>query len=640
MFGYHGQYLRIDVSTEQAESVPLRESVLRDFLGGVGLGAWLLLREWPEALVRSAKGPAPCDESSWYQAVQNALSPSAPFICAFSPLIGSPVTTSAKFALVACSPLTGRFNDALCGSQFALAGKRTGYDALVIRGRAAELSVLLIDENQVRLVPARHLAGLTASQAEQFLRTWLGEDWAFLVIGPAGENGVRYAGVSHGHRHAGRGGLGAVLGAKRIKAIGVRGRQSVRFARPQALAEYARELSRRSLGPATEKYRELGTVANLSVFHRLGILPQRNFQHQPGKCEPESEPNQGGTSYLVAELQRLLRGGEKRIRQGCVACTIGCEHIYAGPEPVRLEYETAFALGPMCGLYDAREVLQLAWLCDELGMDTISAGGTLAWAMACAERGWLPEVDLRFGDATGMRRWLTKIARREGFGDLLAEGSRLAAAQLGKEALAIAMHCKGLELPGYDVRRLRHLALGLAVTARGADHNRSSAYDADFSVEGQHDQHPETWAARVVECEDQAALLDSLILCKFLRHVIADWFEEGARILQLITGWDVSGEELRQTAKRIVQAKKLFNQWVGWTQAEDMLPEMLFATASQSSEQHGGMLRTSESPPHPEHCLRRDEFLLARQAYYRLRGWDDAGRLAESDVNKLLQSLA
>ena len=640
MFGYHGQYLRIDVSTQQAESVPLRESVLRDFLGGVGLGAGLLLREWPEALVCSAKEPGLCDERSWYQAVQNALSPSAPFICAFSPLIGSPVTTSAKFALVACSPLTGRFNDALCGSQFALTGKRTGYDALVIRGRAAELSVLLIDEDQVRLVPVKHLAGLTTSQAERFLRTWLGEGWAFLVIGPAGENGVRYAGVSHGHRHAGRGGLGAVLGAKRIKAIGVRGRRCVQFARPQALAEYARELSRRSLGPATEKYRELGTVANLLVFHRLGILPQRNFHHQLGKCEPESDPNQDGTSYLVAELQRLLQGGEKRIRQGCVACTIGCEHIYAGPEPMRLEYETAFALGPMCGLYDAQEVLQLAWLCDELGMDTISAGGTLAWAMACAERGWLPEVDLRFGDATSMRRWLLKIARREGLGDLLAEGSRLAAAQLGKEAQAIAMHSKGLELPGYDVRRLRHLALGLAVTARGADHNRSSAYDADFSIAGQRDHHPESWAARVVECEDQAALLDSLILCKFLRHVIADWFEEGARILQLITGWDVSGEELRQTAKRIVQAKKLFNQWVGWTQTEDMLPEILFATASQSSDRHTPRLHTPENPAASEQGLRREQFLRARQAYYRLRGWDNAGRLAESDVNKLLQSLA
>lgn len=632
MFGYHGRYLRIDVSRGHAEAVPLEEAVFRRFLGGVGLGAWLLLCEWPKDRIKSGGEPQALAEPSWLYGLTAALDERAPLILAFSPLVGSPVTTSAKFAVVACSPLTSRFNDALCGSQFALAGKRTGYDALVICGQATELSVVLIDEDAMQIVPARHLRGLTTSQTETALRAWLGEDWAFLTIGPAGENRVRFASISHANRHAGRGGLGAVLGAKRIKAIGVRGRQTVSFAQPRSLADYARELSRRSLGPATEKYRELGTIANLRVFHRLGVLPERNFQTEATADDRTSESAGDGARSLAEGLQRYLHNGKRRVRQGCVACTIGCEHVYAGPEPVRLEYETAFALGPMCGLYDAEMVLRLARQCDELGMDTISAGGTLAWAMACVERGWLPGLDLRFGDATGMLHWLNKIATRDGLGNLLAEGSRLAAARIGPLAEALAIHCKGLELPGYDVRRLPHLALGLAVAARGADHNRSSAYDADFSDDGQSDCDPESWAARVAACEDQSALLDSLILCKFLRHAVADWFEEAARILHLITGWNVSAQELQRTARRIVHAKKLFNQWVGWTSAEDMLPDCLFADPSDVATLASSSCGAPCDQVVKRRSLRREQFLAARQAYYRLRGWDDAGRLADPEL--------
>ena len=215
MFGYHGRYLRIDVTTPDASValVPLGEDVLRQFIGGSGLGARLLLDE----------GGATADP----------LSPAAPLIFAFSPLVGSPLTTSAKFAVVSKSPLTNRFNDSLASSGFAVAGKRTGADAIVIIGRAAELSVLVIDDGAVRLEPAGDVRGATCEATEATLRARLGADYRIASIGPAGERAVRFATISHDGRHAGRGGSGAVLGSKNIKAIAVRGSQRVEWAHPR-----------------------------------------------------------------------------------------------------------------------------------------------------------------------------------------------------------------------------------------------------------------------------------------------------------------------------------------------------------------------------------------------------------------------
>ncbi len=221
--------------------------ILREYIGGVGLAARLLLDESIEA---------------------DALLPEAPMAIAFSPLVGSPMTTSAKFAFVARSPLTGRFNDSLVSSGFALAGKRTGADAIVLVGKATSPSVLLIDNGACRLDAAGDLWGCECSQAEAELKSRYGSDWRFAVIGPAGERQVLYASVSHDGRHAARGGHGALLGAKNIKAIGVRGDKTVEWSAPGDLVKLAKDFSHRSFGPATAKYRELGTAANLLAFNR------------------------------------------------------------------------------------------------------------------------------------------------------------------------------------------------------------------------------------------------------------------------------------------------------------------------------------------------------------------------------------
>ena len=323
---------------------------------------------------------------------------------------------------------------------------------------------------QVRLDPVEDLRGATCAVTESTLRTRLGPEYQIASVGPAGEQLVRYATISHAGRHAGRGGSGTVLSSKNLKAVAVRGTQYVEWAHPRELTEHSRQLSKRSFGPATAKYRELGTAANLLTFNRFGALPTRNFQ--TGTFDQ--------AEHISPEEIRATHG---RTRASCVACTIGCEHIYSLGDGagVRLEYESLFALGSLCGVGDADIVLRASKLCDELGIDTISVGGTIAFAMECVERGWLDEPWLTFGSGEALLRAIELVGRREGVGDLLAEGSRRAAQAIGHDSIAFAPQVKGLEIPGYEPRALQTMALGFAVGTRGADHNRSDAYEVDFS---------------------------------------------------------------------------------------------------------------------------------------------------------------
>jgi aldehyde:ferredoxin oxidoreductase len=603
MFGYHGRYLRIDLTQGSSEWVPLAEDVLRRFIGGVGLGTYLLHREAPPRV--------------------EPLSAEAPLIFCLSPLVGTPLTTSAKFAVVAKSPLTERINDALSSSHFAIAAKRAGCDALVIRGACAEPSVLVIDEGSVAIQPAVDLWGLTSEQAEARLAERLGPRFHTAVIGPAGENCVRYATISHEKRHAGRGGLGAVMGAKKLKAVAVAGSRRVGVADPERVVAAAKDLSKRSFGPATAKYRELGTVANLLTFNRFSALPTRNFQ-------------QGTFEEAAALSGEELNAAHRVARRSCAACTIGCEHIYALASPlspsgergggeggeVRLEYETLFALGPLCGIGDREAVLRAARRCDQWGLDTISTGATIAFAMECAERGILREPGLEFGNNDILLSLIDRIACRDGLGDLLAEGTRRAACTLGGDAPDFAPHVKGLEIPGYEPRSLQTMALGFAVGSRGADHNRSGAYEVDFSARADR-LHGTPEAARLaVETEDRAALMDSLILCKFLRGIFSDFYAESAELLRPVTGWDVTAEELRTVSRRVVTAKKLFNIREGWTRDEDTLPRR-FLNENLPGHSAG------------QSALPSERLQAMIQAYYAARLWDADGRVPTEMIGDL-----
>jgi len=573
-FGYHGSYLRIDLSSGAAGSVPLSDSVLRQYIGGSGLGVKLLLDE----------GTAQLDP----------LAPAAPLIFAFSPLVGSPLTTSAKFAVVSKSPLSERINDSLASSGFAIAGKGCGCDAIVIVGRAPEFSVLVIDETGVRLESAAEFRGATCGATEAGIKARLGAHYRVASIGPAGENNVRYSTISHDGRHAGRGGSGAVLGAKNIKAIAISGTRRTRWAYPAELTALSKSLSKKSFGPATAKYRELGTATNLLTFNRFGALPTRNFQ--------------SGTFEEAVNLSPEQLGAVRsKTRKSCMACTIGCEHIYSnGDSSVRVEYESLFALGSLCGVGDADAVLRASQRCDELGIDTISTGGTIAFAMECVERRWLDEPWLTFGSSDALLHAIELIGAREGLGNLLAEGSRRAALAIGHNSISIAPQVKGLEIPGYEPRALQTMALGFAVGARGADHNRSGAYEVDFSEKVDR-RHVTLDAVRyAIETEDKAALMDSLIICKFLRGVFEDFHSETAEMLHYVTGWDITANELRETARRIIAAKRQFNVLAGWTPTEDTLPERFLNTPLSSD---------------PEAALSRQSLDGLVAEYHRQRGW-------------------
>ena len=615
--GYFGQALVVDVTAGTARTLPLPEEVLRAYIGGAGLGVWLLHR-------LGAPGEDP-------------LAPGAPLAFVFSPLVGTPLTTSAKFAVVAKSPLTGMLTDALASSQFAIAGKLTGNDAIVVRGRAPRPSVLLVDGDGARLIDAAHLSGLAAADADRHLRAELGRHWRVAAIGPAGERGVRYATISHDGRHAGRGGLGAVMGAKNLKAIAVRASTKVATADQGGVLAAARDLRERSFGPATAKYRELGTLANLLAFNAISTLPTRNFQAatfegadrlaaepvpEPADSTGDAEP--GGN----AESADGVPGMRRVARSGCASCTIGCEHIYrvgkaGGGKRVRVEYENVFALGPMCGVSDPEAVLAASARCDDLGIDTISAGGTIAWAMECAERGLIDAPWLRFGDSAALLRALDEIGGRSTpLGSLLAEGSQAASRTVGGDSGSFALHVKGLEMPGYEPRTLHSMALGLAVNARGADHNRSGAYEADLSGDLDRLDGGDAHVAAAIETEDRAAVMDSLILCKFLRGVFTDPFTEWAGLLSRVTGWDVSGAELRATARRIVMAKRVYNIHEGWQPSDDWLPERLL---TESLTLPSGRVAT----------LTAARLRAMIDSYYEMRGLDANGRPAPTALADL-----
>src|ERR1700759_1436960 len=579
--GYFGRALIVNLTTGDSSVKTLPEPVLRSFIGGAGLGSWLMHECCPPGV--------------------DALGPEAPLMFVFSPLVGTPLTTSAKFAVVAQSPLPGRLTDALASSHFAIAGKLTGHDAIVIQGCCPGPSALMIDGSSVSLAPADYLWGLSAAEAEAQLRDRMGAAWRVAAIGPAGERVVRYATISHDGRHAGRGGLGAVMGSKWLKAVMVRPRTKVASADPAAVLAAAKDLRQRSFGQATAKYREMGTMANLLAFNAISALPTRNF------TAASFDGAQALSAEQVAELRQVARSS-------CASCSIGCEHLYRGRggKKVRMEYENVFALGPLCGVDDPDTVIAASSRCDELGLDTISTGGTIAGAMECAEKGLIDAPWLRFGDGDALLRAIEEIGARQGLGELLAEGSRFASRLVGRGSEACAAHVKGLELPGYEPRTLQAMALGLAVNARGADHNRSGAYEADLSGRHCRRRGGDPHVRGAIETEDRAAIMDSLILCKFLRGVFEDPMPEWARLLNSVTGWDTDAEELTRTAQRIVMTKRMFNLREGWTREEDWLPDRFLAEplALESGR------RAALSPATLESMI---------SSYYRGRGLESTG---------------
>ena len=601
-YGYNGRALIVDLGLRESRRMPLDEDVLRRFIGGAGLGAYLLYKHCPPGV--------------------EPLAPENPLIFVGSPLVGSRLTTSSKFAVLTKSPLTGFIGDSLSSSFMATELKNAGMDALIITGKSATPCLLSINDGEVEYLDATYLLGMSTSETERAVKERLGRRTRVACIGPAGENLVRFASVTNdGGRQAARTGPGAVMGAKNLKAIAVRGTQAVPVQNHDALNAIGRDLTRRSLGPATEKYRTLGTMANVSVFNRLGTLPTHNFQQSTFEAADSVSAERFHQTHFVKNAH-------------CANCTIGCEKVLVTDDDDkgkrakgRMEYESAFALGPLVGVSDANAVIRASVMCDELGMDTISAGATIAWAMECFEKGILTAADtggvsLRFGSGDALLECARLIGERKGIGGLLADGSLRASQIVGQGSDAWAMQVKGLEMPGYEPRSLKTMALGLAVSTRGACHNRSSAYEADFSAKVDRLAVDDQRGRIAAEGEDFSAVLDSLIWCKFLRKAFDDLYEESAEIYTHITGWDMSAEDLRLAGERINNLKKQFNIREGWQRADDTLPPRVFQEALPTGVAAGV-------------GLDKQDLDMMIQGYYRARGWRKDGTIPMGKILEL-----
>lgn len=609
MDAYTGRVLHVDLGRRKSHVEVLEPDFLQKYLGGVGLATRLLVDN-------AEPGCDPLGE-------ENAIA------IAVGALAGTMVPCSGKHALAAKSPLTGFIGDSLSSSYWSHTLRRAGYDAMVITGKAAEPTYVFVDNEYVLFRDAEALWGKESFATEEAIRAEIGDIRARVsCIGVAGEKLVRYACVSNDRgRQAGRTGVGAVWGSKNLKAIAVRGTQPVAVADLSGLNELSLDLAERAQGLPTAKYRDTGTVGNVLTLNRLGLLPTRNFRNSVFESAEEISGE-----YMQSHFK------EKTV--ACSGCPIACEQVvrvregpYEGAR-VSVDYETLYALAPCCGIGDFPGLIKAADLCDRYGLDTMSTGVTIAWAMECYEEGIFTASDtdgleLNFGNHEASVALIERIALREGIGDLLAQGSKRASEQVGQGSEKFAMQSKGLELPGYEPRGLKTYALGLAVGTRGACHNRSLAYEPD--MKGQVDRlKAEKGRGQIaMEYEDLAAVLDSLMFCKFIRGCFNDFHEEAVEFYRLATGLDLTVEELKQVGERVCNLKKYFNIREGWSKKDDWLPARILEEPLPDGSGQG----TTLTP---------EELRLMIDDYYEARGWTEDGlippeKLAELGLEDLTQ---
>ena len=601
MFGYSGRILHIDATTRKIWVEEKSADFYKQYLGGIGLAVRLLYENTPAGV--DPLGP------------QNALC----FGC--SSFAGTTVPVGTKHGVAFKSPLTGFEGDCLSGSHFSEMIRRAGWDGIVITGVMSEWSVLFIDDDDVQFLDASKLLGLNTIATQEKLREWLGdENVRVSSIGPAGENLVRFAMIDNDGRQAGRTGPGAVMGSKKLKAIAIRGSHPITIADMPGLLAETLKINEISQGPGTLKYRSLGTPSNVLNMNKMGVLPTRNFQQ---------------TEFEHAEMVsgEYLHEHFTRKTVGCSGCTIGCEQWaevregqYKGAM-AGLDYEPLFALGPNCGIGELPPIIYLSRLCDDLGMDSMSAGVVVSWAMECYEKGLLSRedcdgLDLTFGNAEASAVLLNKIARREGIGDLLAEGTKRAAEKLGKGSIHFAMQVKGLEMPGYDVRSLKTFALGLATGTRGACHNRSLAYELDIKGTTDRFTADATRGKLAMEKENFACILDCIALCKFARNCFEHFNEDISRLYTMVTGIPLTTSELEAVGERVCNLKKAYNIREGWTRADDILPPRVMQDPIPSGPGKGSFVT-------PE------ELALMVNSYYKARGWTHRGQIPRSKLISL-----
>lgn len=610
MFAYAGKILRINLSTGKAETEPLKEKMAKQYIGGIGLGFRLLMDN-------SKPGTDPFD-------------PANPLIFVTGPLSGTMGPTAGNgYAVVSKSPATGGVAESKAHGFFGPELKRAGYDAVIFTGKAEKLVYAWIDDDSVQLLDAQHLKGKSPYETDVAIREDLGDHYIRVsAIGEAGEKLVRFASIINDEfRAIGRTGMGAVMGSKNLKAVAVRGTNDVNVADLDGFKEFIKMIHEHMKGPATRKYRTLGTPENVLVLNALAALPTRNFT----QATFEGAEKVSGEYLNERYVEKII---------GCATCAMRCDHVAVVPEgpykgsTSRMEFECLWALGPNCGVDRLDAIIEAMRLCNHYGIDGISTGVTVGFAMDLYENRILPKgktdgLNLRFGNHEALIELVKKIGARDGWlGDALAEGTKRAAEKIGKGAEQYACHIKGLELPGYDIRGLKTAALGFSVSYRGACHLRSGAYSPD--VKGKVNRFAiEKGRGKIVkDGEDLYDVIDSLILCKFSRGTYYDGLEDMAKYYTLATGIEMTPDELIRAGERINNLARLFNvrEGVGTREFDSLPPKIMNVPIPDEGVAKGSVVS-------------KEEFELGLDDYYAVRGWTREGiptveKLKELDLGR------
>ena len=579
MKGFFGKILVIDLTEQTFHEECVPDSVYRKYLGGKGLGTHLLLKMNEPKVDPFSAG--------------NHL------IFALGPMTGTRIWGSSRYGVYTKSPLTGIYAEAYSGGQVAESMSHAGYDAFVLRGISPALTVLEISDREVRFHDARDIAGKDCYETQDLIAGRIGVDsGTMLVIGPAGEELVRFAIIANNYwRCAGRTGVGAVMGSKRVKGIVFHGSRKRETAHPGEVEEFIREWGRKSKDLPARKPSQIPGAPGMEP-PLPGVFPSRYWR----------EGGMDGRNSLRAETPDARRSVTP---QGCTNCflprgklTTLREGEYKGLKLEGPSHGTLHAFSGLCLIQNVDEVLYLNDLCNRLGVDTISAGNLAGFTIEAARRGAIREK-LEYGDVEGVAGLIRKIARAEGIGALLARGIRPAAKEWGLEDLAI--HVKGMEPGGYDPRVLKSMALAYATSDRGACHTRSTAFNAELAGLDPPDQI-EGKARVFIDFEDRLTLMDTLIGCHFYNDLY-QW-EDLGRIIRITTDLEFDQDGLRRLASDIRNAVRFFNIKEGMQPArDDMLPNRFF----------------DEGIGKDKRVITREEFASLLKDYYRLRGWNEEG---------------
>jgi len=613
LYGYAGRVLHVDLNTGKTRVEKLNEDYAKKYIGGIGLG----MRLW---LDNSKAGVEP-------------FSPENPLVLALGPISGTMFPTAGNgHAFVSKSPATYGVGEAVAHGTFGAEMKRAGYDAVILKGKSEKPVYLWIDDDSVQLLDASHLLGKSPAETEDAIKEDLGDYYIRIAaIGLAGEKLSRIACIiNEKTRAAGRTGLGAVMGSKNLKAIAVRGTRDIVPAKPDEFMDMIKEFHERMKGPATQKYRTLGTPENVLVHNALHCMPTRNYNN----AHFEGADKVSGEVLNEKFVAKII---------GCSSCAMRCEHEVVVPEGpykgtmTRMEYETLWAMGPYCGIDKLDAVIKGMELANYYGIDAISAGVIVGFAMDCYERGILTQKDLdgieaNFGNSEALLKLLEKMGKREGIGDILAEGVRIAGQKIGKGAEKLAQHIKGLEVTGYDLRCLKTAALGFAVSFRGADHNRHGAYAFDVKGKVNRLKAEKGRGKMVRDMEDVYALIDSFIVCKFSRGTYYKELADMTKLYSLVTGIEMTPEELKKSGERINTVARLINIREGLGRKDDTLPWKVMNMPIPDEGPVKGAVVTQE------------ELDLLLDDYYESRGWTLEGvptaeKLKEIGMDELLSTV-